>query len=166
MLQSEREGERDKEAERQRDRGKEGTQRERGESFATCRVRDHWEVTLCKRQLWAKSSRVHSRVGAPKHFSSYPRSTCANKCVLQPAVSRDGVVKCNVISITHHDAPVDFVPISFLISLDWDNINGTKKAKDFQAGTDLHYNQQLEEWMRSYGILLVRTNLNSFSLLQ
>lgn len=68
--------------------------------------------------------------------------------VLQPTVSRDGVVKCNLIPITHHDAPVDFVPITLLISLDWDNINDTKKTKDFQAGSHRLYNQQLEERSR------------------
>lgn len=86
--------------------------------------------------------------------------------VLKPTVSRDGVAKCNVISITHHDAPVDFVPISLLISLDWDNINDRKKTEDVQAGTDMHYNQQLEEWRRGYGIPFVHTDLHSFPLLQ
>ena len=84
--------------------------------------------------------------------------------VLQPTVSREGVAKCNVISITHHDAPVDFVPISLLISQDSDNINDTKKTEDFQAGADMHYNQQQEELRRGYGIPLVRTNLHSFPL--
>lgn len=52
--------------------------------------------------------------------------------VLQPTVHEDGVVQCNVISITHHDAPVGFVPISLLISLHWDNIKATKKRRVFR----------------------------------
>lgn len=57
-------------------------------------------------------------MGAPKHLSSYPSSTCANKCVSQPTVSGDSEFEGGAISITRHDAPVDFVPISLLISLD------------------------------------------------
>lgn len=73
----------------------------------------------------------------------------------------------NAISITHHNAPVNFAPISLFIP----GINHTKKTRDFQAGsgidnTDMYHNQQLEEWRRGYGIPLVRTNLHSFPLLQ
>lgn len=73
----------------------------------------------------------------------------------------------HVILITHHDAPVNFVPVSLLIP----GINHTKKTRDFHAGsgidnTDMYHNQQLEESRRGYGIPLVRTNLHSFPLLQ
>lgn len=37
---------------------------EGGESFATCRVRDHCEVTLGTKQLQAKSGRVRSLLDA------------------------------------------------------------------------------------------------------
>ena len=94
------------ETKRQRERGDRERERERegGESFATCRVR------LLRNNFCANGNFEQSQVEfihmwvLPKHLSSYPRSTCANKWVLQATVSGDGELECNVISITHHDA--------------------------------------------------------------
>lgn len=77
----------------QETRGREEKERERETevSHLACRVRDHREVTLCRRQLCAKSSRVHSREGAPRAL--YSVSLKASVGFWQPTVPGDGVVK-------------------------------------------------------------------------
>lgn len=82
--------------------------------------------------------------------------------VLQPTVSRDGVVKCNVISITHHDAPVDFVPISLLISLDRDNINDTKEKGVFrQAQTRITISSRRSGGEATASLSFAQISINS-----